>query len=193
MSAGDYILLIVVFYFPPFSSHLKSPTCCLRSLRWNRYLRHLSRHLCIVCSSSELDGGLFIQRMLSGFYCCWRWILPTPAWYTCLAQEQTPVSEITGARHRLWTSTNAGSVWKASVGARWRYVRMRDVSVWVRVELVFVAVRKYHLICSLNELLCWSHSWRKTWTLSGGKKSIERRQNCQMAVWRTQFSWTSSP
>lgn len=103
------------------------------------------------------------------------------------ASRPNPFSEITGACHQVWTSTNTGSIWKASVGARWQYVSIWDVSVCVRVELVFAAVRKYHLIWSLNELLYYSQmktEWRKK-----KEKSIKRWHNCQMAL----FSSTSSP
>lgn len=104
------------------------------------------------------------------------------------ASRPNPFSEITGACHQVGTGTNTGSIWKASVGARWQYVSIWDVSVWVRVELVFAAARKYHLIWSLNELLSSRHmntEWRK----KKKEKSIKRWQNCQMAL----FSSTSSP
>lgn len=61
VSAGDDILLIVVFDFPPFSSQSVEP------LRWNLYLRPFLPHLCTVCSSSLLDGGLFIQHVRQYF------------------------------------------------------------------------------------------------------------------------------
>lgn len=154
MSAGDDILLIVVFYFPPFSSQLVEP------------------HLLPSLSQVESLPAPPLPTPLRCLLIVWAWrriispvsILmllevnpPHPEMIHLTGWRPEPFPEIAGACHQLWTSTNAASVWKTSVLAPWRYGGMWDVSVWVRVELSFVALTKYHFIWSLNELLCSRH------------------------------------